>query len=68
MHSTVPAVLLAAFLSTVAVTPAGAADVSAAQADALQSRMQSWLRGVLIIILRSVLTRSRQNDASSMPA
>ncbi len=47
MYSTVPAALLAAFLSTVAVRPAGAADVSAAQAEALQSQMQSWLRGVL---------------------
>jgi hypothetical protein len=47
MYSTVPAALLAAFLSTVAVRPAGAADVSAAQADTLQLRMQSWLSGVL---------------------
>jgi len=47
MHSTVPAALLAAFLSAAVVTPAVAADISAAQADALQERMQSWLRGVL---------------------
>jgi len=46
MHST-PAALLAAFLSTAAVMPARAADISAAQADALQGQMQSWLRGVL---------------------
>ena len=47
MHSTVPAALLAAFLSTVPVMPAGAAEVSAAQADALQVQMQSWLQGML---------------------
>ncbi len=47
MHSTVPAALLAAFLSTAAVMPAGAADITPSQADALQGRMQSWLRGVL---------------------
>ena len=46
MHST-PAAFLSAFLSTAAVMPAGAADINAAQADALQGRMQSWLRGVL---------------------
>lgn len=47
MYSTVPAAFLAACLSTVAVTHAGAADISAAQADALQSQMQSWLQGML---------------------
>ena len=47
MHSTVPAALLAAFLSTVAVTPVAAADITPSQADALQGRMQSWLQSVL---------------------
>lgn len=46
MHSTVPAALLAAFLSTAAVMPAEAADISAAQADVLQAQMQSWLQGM----------------------
>ncbi len=42
------AMLLAACLSTGAVMmPAEAADTSAAQADALQVRMQSWLQGML---------------------
>ncbi len=47
MHSTVPAALLAAFLSTAAVTPVAAADITPSQAEALQGRMQSWLQGVL---------------------
>lgn len=47
MHSTVPVALLAACLSTVAVTPVEAADISVAQADALQAKMQGWLQGVL---------------------
>jgi hypothetical protein len=46
MYSTVPAAFLAA-LSMFAVTPARAADISASQADALQSKMQSWLQGTL---------------------
>ncbi len=47
MHSTVPASLLAAVLSTVAVTPAGATDIAPPQADVLQGRLQGWLQGVL---------------------
>lgn len=47
MHSTVPAALLAAVLSTVAVTPAGAADIAPPQADVLQERLQDWLQGAL---------------------
>lgn len=47
MHSTVPAALLAAFLSTAAVTPAGAADIAPPQAELLQGRLQGWLQGVL---------------------
>ena len=46
MFSTVRATLLAA-LSTVSATPAGAADVTSAQADALQSQMRSWLQDTL---------------------
>ncbi len=42
-----PAALLAAYLSTVAVLPAKASNISAAQADALQARMQSWLQGTV---------------------
>ena len=47
MYSTVPPAFLAAFLSMAAVTPAGAADITSAQADTLQSRMQSWLESML---------------------
>ncbi len=47
MYSTVLVALLAACLSTVAVAPAEAADISAAQADALQAQMQGWLQGML---------------------
>ena len=47
MHSTVPAALLAAFLSTAAVTPAAAAEITPSQADALQERMRSWLQGAV---------------------
>lgn len=47
MYSTVLAAFLAACLSTVAVMPAEAADISAAQANALQSQMQNWLQGMI---------------------
>ena len=47
MHSTAPAALLAAVLSTVAVTPAAAADIAPPQADALQGQLQGWLQSVL---------------------
>lgn len=47
MHSTVPAALLAACLSTVAAMPAEAADVTPAQATALQAQMQGWLQAML---------------------
>ena len=41
-----PAALLAACLSMAAVVPAKADDISAAQADALQTQMQTWLQGM----------------------
>lgn len=47
MHSTVPAALLAACLSTVAAMPAGAADVTPAQAAALQAQAQGWVQAML---------------------
>ena len=42
-----PTALLAACLSAAAAMPARAADISAAQAEALQVQVQSWLQGVL---------------------
>ncbi len=47
MYSTLPAALLAASLSMAAVTPAAAADITPAQADALQAQMRGWVRGIL---------------------
>ena len=46
MHSK-PAALLAACLYIGTVWPAKADDISAAQASALQARMQNWLQGIL---------------------
>ena len=42
-----PAALLAACLSTAAAMPAKADDISATQAGALQTQMQSWLQNML---------------------
>lgn len=47
MHSTVPAAFLTAWLSTVAAMPAEAADVTPAQAAALQAQVQGWLQAML---------------------
>ena len=41
-----PAALLVACLSMAAMLPAKADDISAAQADALQTQMQNWLQGM----------------------
>ena len=46
MHSK-PAALLAACLCIGTASPAKADDISAAQASALQARMQNWLQGML---------------------